>query len=241
MQPAKPSISLHRGVLICIALALASVIGVALVVVRYLMVHQFEFSNLIWNLFLAWLPLGFAFCADYFRASRWRFLLCALLWLLFIPNSPYLMTDMMHLRPRWPVPLWFDIVLVQSFVLTGLLLGFLSLYLMHRLVTHRYGWRYGWLFTFLVLSMTALGIYLGRFQRWNSWDLFINPIALLADIWDVIIHPRANRKAIVFSALWGGFLMSAYLAFYALAVLHRSPAPEATNPERSTRIFASGD
>jgi uncharacterized membrane protein len=241
MKPEKSSISLHRGVLICIALALASAIGVALVLLRYLMVHQFEYFNLLWNLFLAWLPLGFAFCADYFHASRWRFLLFALLWLLFVPNSPYLVTDMVHMRPRHPVPFWFDIVLVQSFVLTGLLLGFLSLYLMHRLVTHRYGWRSGWVFTFLVLSMTALGIYLGRFQRWNSWDLFINPIALMADIWDVIIHPRANKKAIVFSTLWYGFLVSTYLAFYALAALHRAPTPEAINPERPTRLFVSGD
>lgn len=241
MKRAKPSISLHRGALLFFTLALFSGIGVALVVVRYLAVHQFAYFNLTWNLFLAWLPLAFAFCAVRFRASPWRCLVCAMLWLLFIPNSPYLMTDMIHLRPRLPVPLWFDIVLVQSFVLTGLLLGFLSLYLMQRLVTRRYGWRSGWLFAFLVLGMTALGVYLGRFERWNSWDLFINPIALLADIWDVIIHPHANKKAIVFSMLWYGFLVSAYLAFYALTALHHTTTSEVTNQEGQTRILTSGD
>jgi uncharacterized membrane protein len=241
MKRVKPSISLHRGALIFFTLVLVSGISVALVLVRHLAVSQFAYFHLPWNLFLAWLPLAFAFFAVRFQTTRWRCFVCASLWLLFIPNSPYLVTDLIHLRPRSPVPFWFDIVLVQSFVLTGLLLGFLSLYLMQQLVTHRYSWRHGWLFAFLVLGLTALGVYLGRFERWNSWDLFVNPIALFADIWDVIIRPRANRRAIVFSTLWYGFLVSTYLAFYALVALHRTTASNVTNPEGQTCILASGD
>jgi uncharacterized membrane protein len=241
MKRENPFISLHRGALIFFTLVLVSGIAVALVIVRHLAVPQFAYFHLTWNLFLAWLPLAFAFCAVRFRASQRRCLICAMLWLLFIPNSPYLVTDLIHLHPRSPVPFWFDIVLVQSFVLTGLLLGFLSLYLMHQLVTRRYGWRKGWLFMFLVLGMTALGVYLGRFERWNSWDLFINPIALFADIWDVITRPRANKKAIVFSTLWYGFLVSTYLAFYALTALHSTAASDVTDQEGQRRTLASGD
>jgi uncharacterized membrane protein len=233
----KPSLSLRGDSLIFIALALASGMDIAMLAVRCLVAQQSPYLNLIWNLFLAWLPLAFAYCATVFRASRWQCFICAFLWLLFIPNSPYLVTDMVHLRPRSPIPFWFDILLVQSFALTGLLLGFLSLYLMHQLVAHRYGYRSGWRFTFLVLGLTALGVYLGRFERWNSWDLFVNPISLLANIIDVIIHPRANKTAIVFSVLWSGFLVSAYLAFYALTKLHRPTPTIATHREEPTNIL----
>src|SRR6266480_4138540 len=189
------SVCLRRGSLIFLSLALASSVSVALVLVRFIPSHQFVYFNLVWNLFLAWLPLGFAFFADRFRASRLCFLAFGFLWLLFLPNSPYLVTDLVHLKPRPPVPLWFDILLVQSFVLTGLLLGFLSVYLIHRLVSHSYGWKIGWLFTLLILALAGFGIYLGRFERWNSWDLFTSPIALSADIWDMVRHPRANKTA----------------------------------------------
>jgi len=100
-------------------------VGVALVAVRFAASDQFAYFNLVWNLFLAWLPLVFAFFANQVRVSRGALFLCAALWLLFLPNSPYLVTDLVLLKPRPPVSLWFDILLVQSFVLTGLLLGFL--------------------------------------------------------------------------------------------------------------------
>ena len=223
----RPSISLRQAVLVFVSLSLASGVGVALVAVRFAASDQFAYFNLVWNLFLAWLPLVFAFFANQVRVSRGALFLCAALWLLFLPNSPYLVTDLVHLKPRPPVPLWFDILLVQSFVLTGLLLGFLSLYLMHRLVSHSLGWRIGWLFTLVILGLTGFGIYLGRFERWNSWDLFLRPIPLSTGIWNLISHPRANKTAVAFSVLCAAFLLLAYLAFYALAALHRAVAPHA--------------
>ena len=217
-----PSISLRQATPVFLALALASGASVALVVARFTRSHQFAYFNLVWNLFLAWLPLGFALLAGRVRGSWRLWLACAFLWLLFLPNSPYLVTDLVHLKPRPPVPLWFDILLVQSFVLTGLLLGFLSVYLMHRLVSHSFGWRTGWIFTWLILGLTGFGIYLGRFERWNSWDLFLSPVELTRYICSVVIHPRANKTAVVFSMLCGAFLFLTYLAFYALTALHRS-------------------
>src|SRR6266699_3201406 len=71
------------------------------------------------------------------------------------------------------------------------------------------------------------GPYLGRFERWNSWDLFTSPIALSADIWDMVRHPRANKTAYVFSALCGTFLFLTYAAFYALTALHHAVPPRA--------------
>ena len=223
----RPHIARRQAAFVFLALALTSGIGVALVAARFVVSHQFAYFNLVWNIILAWLPLGFALLAGRSRGSRRYFFACAFLWLLFLPNSPYLVTDLVHLKPRPPVPLWFDILLVQSFVLTGLLLGFLSIYLMHRLVSHSYGWKIGWLFTFVILGLTGFGIYLGRFERWNSWDLFLSPFELTRYICGVVIHPRANKTAVVFSMLCGAFLLLTYLAFYALTALHRAGPPRA--------------
>lgn len=238
---AKPSTSPRQAALVFLPLALLSGVGVALVVIRLIASHRFAYFNLVWNLFLAWLPLGFAFFADRFRASRLCFLACACLWLLFLPNSPYLVTDLVHLKPRPPVPLWFDILLMQSFVLTGLLLGFFSLYLMHRLVSRSWGWRSGWVFTLVVIGLTGFGIYLGRFERWNSWDLFTSPMALSSDIFSTLMHPRANKLAYVFTTLCASFLGLAYLALYALAALHRSDAPAPSPGNGGASVLASRD
>ena len=235
------SVCLRRGSLIFLSLALASSVSVALVLVRFIPSHQFVYFNLVWNLFLAWLPLGFAFFAARLRASRLCFLALGFLWLLFLPNSPYLVTDLVHLKPRAPVPFWFDILLVQSFVLTGLLLGFLSLYLMHRLVSRFYGWRIGWVFTLVMIGLTGFGIYLGRFERWNSWDFFTSPFALSSDIFKLLIHPRANKTAFVFTTLCASFLGLTYLALYALAALHRSEAPRVIINNGGASVLASRD
>ena len=233
----KPSISIRSGVLVFLSLVLASGVAVALVIARSIASHRFAYLNLVWNLFLAWLPLGFAFFADRFRASRLCFLAFGFLWLLFLPNSPYLVTDLVHLKPRPPVPFWFDILLVQSFVLTGLLLGFLSLYLMHRLVSRSGGWRIGWVFTLVMIGLTGFGIYLGRFERWNSWDFFASPFALSSDIFNLLIHPRANKTAFIFTTLCASFLGLTYLVLYALAALHQSGAPgSSSNPNLTLNL-----
>ncbi len=232
-------ITLRRASLLPLALAMASAAAIALVVVRCVVSHQFAYFNLVWNLSLAWLPLGFAFGAQRSSRSRGRFWLCAFLWLLFLPNSPYLVTDLVHLKPRPPVPFWFDILLIQSFVWTGVLLGFVSLFLMQRQVSRSCGWRLGWGFTIVITGLTGFGIYLGRFERWNSWDMFFRPLALAGHIWDVVRHPLLNRTAFGFSSLCASFLFLTYAAFYGATALQRSSSisiadGEAQNPHEDS-------
>lgn len=212
----------RQAAIALIALLLPTGVCVALVGARFLAWRQPVYFNLVWNLFLAWLPLVFAVLACRFQTSRRIGLSFSFLWLLFLPNSPYLVTDLVHLKPRPPVPLWFDILTVQSFVLTGLVLGFLSLHLMHRLVSRTRGTRTGWLFTLVILGLTAFGVYLGRFERWNSWDLFLSPIALSSDILNMVLHPHSNRTAVGFSLLGSGLLLLGYLGFYAVTALHEA-------------------
>jgi uncharacterized membrane protein len=147
-----------------LALLLASALGVALFCARALVTQRLDYIFLVWNLILAWSPLFFSGAAA--LVYLWRghksfaFIGCAILWLLFLPNAPYIVTDFVHLRPRPPVPLWLDIFLIMSFAGTGLLLGFVSLNIMHRIAAHAYGWRTGWAFTAGALALCGFGLYL---------------------------------------------------------------------------------
>ena len=125
---------------------LATALCVALEAFREHHYGWIDFRFLLWNLFLAWIPLLLALAVyDGYRRDAPLAVLApgAVLWLLFLPNAPYLVTDFVHLAPYGP-PLWFDGVLLSTFAWTGLLLGFVSLYLMHALVRHRFGARAGW-------------------------------------------------------------------------------------------------
>src|SRR5262245_61828292 len=126
----------HRETAVpAVAVTFASVVSVALVVARVGWTRHLHYAFLIWNLFLAWLPLVFALLADEryrkVRKADWHFAGLLVAWLLFFPNAPYIFTDLIHLTTHYYTHFWVDLVLVLSCALTGLVLGFLSLYLIH--------------------------------------------------------------------------------------------------------------
>lgn len=195
------------------ALALLSLFSIALVWARYLRSEEPRFDWVLWNLFLAWIPFGLAIVVyDRHRAgARPSSLLpIAGLWLLFLPNAPYIVTDFKHLAPSAGVPLWFDIVVIAAPAWTGLLLGFLSLYLVQAVVRELAGGVAGWLVAVGSLGLASFGVYLGRVLRWNSWDVLTDP-SLLAQLDGVLIDPRAQAMTILLS----GFLTLSYLVLYA--------------------------
>jgi uncharacterized membrane protein len=122
----------------------------------------------------------------------------ALVWLLFIPNSFYILTDLYHLADRYrssKVPEWFDLILILSFAWNGLLLGILSVRQMERLIVPAGSVLGGWLFVYPIMMLNALGVYVGRYWRYNSWDIISDPVELLTDIINLIIHPFRNHPA----------------------------------------------
>ena len=200
------------------ALGLASVLSVGLLIARAAVSWQLTHFYLAWNLFLAWLPLVFAVCAWRSTESKKRLLVFSVLWLLFLPNAPYLVTDLVHLKERAPIPFWFDVVLLQSLICHRVLIGFVSLYLNQCLSAIFVGQRGSWLFVIAVVGLTAFGIYLGRVQRWNSWDALLNPFDLATDIFAHFFRPH-RRSAGLFSILYAGFLFVAYVLWYLLTQL----------------------
>ena len=195
------------------ALALLTLFSVALITTRYFYSREPLFGWLIWNLFLAWIPFGLAIVLyDRHRAGARPLSLLPLgvLWLLFLPNAPYLLTDFKHLAPSPVVPLWVDVVVLAAPAWTGMLLGFLSLYLVQSVVRQLAGSRVAWAAAVAVLGLSSFGIYLGRVLRWNSWDVIANP-RILSDLGSVVVEPRAIAMTILLS----GFLTLSYLVVYA--------------------------
>jgi uncharacterized membrane protein len=199
------------------SLALASAFGVAMVVVRTVHTGNPDYRNLLWNLFLAWVPFALALAVyDRHRrgASRPLQLALAGLWLLFLPNAPYLLTDFMLLRRIGGVPLWYDVTMLTTFAWTGLLLGFISLYLVQIVVRRAYGAALGWAAAVAALGLSGFGIYLGRFQRWNSWDVLVDPARLGSDVWARVGDPVAYTRTLAVTLALGVFLTLAYLVLY---------------------------
>jgi uncharacterized membrane protein len=146
-------------------------LALGLLAVRMLMAAGYGF--LAWNLFLAWIPLLLAIAVVKASRSGGRLSLASLLvlWLLFFPNAPYVVTDFVHLRDIGGMPRWYDAIMLSSFAAASLALAFVSLYLVQDLIRAKLGGAWSWVGALTVIALSGVGIYLGRVVKLNSWDL----------------------------------------------------------------------
>jgi len=204
-------------------LGLGSAMCIALVAGRTLYSHTNHFQFLVWNLFLAWIPLVLAaliYRIAVRRGDPARLIVVpvALVWLLFFPNAPYIVTDFVHLGQFHDnVPGWFDVMLIAWYAWTGLLLGVVSLRLMQEIAARAAGNIAGWLLVVLVTAAGSVGIYFGRFLRWNSWDVFQAPLALADTGWDRANQPDAGERMLGFAVLFALLFLFVYATVYLLA------------------------
>jgi uncharacterized membrane protein len=202
-------------------LLLSSLLACALLAMRVRLSGAPVFVFLVWNLFLAWLPYGWSVVASRLAQRRpaawWWLLIPGGLWLLFFPNALYLVTDFIHLRPRVSIPLWYDIGMLAAFAWSGCFLAVASLRTMQSLVVSYLGGLASWLFVFGVIGLNGLGVYLGRFLRWNSWDLFLDPRGVLADTLQIVANPLANRQATGAIGLFSALLLVCYVMFWGMS------------------------
>ena len=176
-----------------------------------------NYSNLLSNLFLAWLPYILSvMAASAYRLHPnrwWVILVLGFFWLVFFPNAPYMVTDFYHLDPRPPVPLWFDISLIAIFAFTGCFLAIASLRSIHVIIERFLGKFVGWVFALFTLGLGSLGVYLGRFSRFNSWDILLKPKPVLKDIAFNLLNPLDNLGFIGFTIMFTSILLVFYLMF----------------------------
>jgi uncharacterized membrane protein len=186
----------------------------ALLFARGWYAHDLKFRFLAWNLALALVP-AFAAAAMLHadrRGARVATVAWGAMWLLFLPNAPYLITDLVHLMPRPPVPYWFDIAVFATFAGAGMLAAFSSLQDVQHVVRRRFGRVASWTVVTLAAFAAGFGIELGRMQRWNSWDLLTQPTDLLAVVGGRLFEPWMHPRAMVVTFVYGAVLLFGYVA-----------------------------
>lgn len=177
----------------------------------------YRFLN--WDIFLAWVPVVLALILDGMlrvyrqRRMRWHGKLLVgfvgLCWLLFYPNSAYLVTDLIHpfvhYRPNGrfvkDLEFWYHLYLFFSAGLLGLGLGTYALSSVQQHIAEAYGQLRGWIFAAIILVLSSIGIYIGRFIRWNSWDAFTDPHKITNDVMMIITDPSELHFMIVFTGM----------------------------------------
>ena len=163
---------------------------------RVIVTGYVTYVFLLWNLFLAvipyvisnWLTANIATTKNKLKVAA-----AITAWLLFIPNSFYIITDLFHLDEISSAPKWFDLLLLLSFAWNGLLLGIISLRQMETMLQKASGKSISLAIIFTVMWLNAYGIYIGRFLRYNSWDIVTQPFSLIGELMHMMIHPFQNK------------------------------------------------
>lgn len=146
--------------------------------------------------------------------------LVGLVWVLLLPNASYLITELnqSHRREDDPVPLWYDIILVISLAMSGVVNTVLNVFLLHFIVTITVYGDFGPYFlrpgalaiVAVVMLLIAFGMYLGRYPRFNSWDVR-HPRSFITKL-RTHFADRANLAACAgFTGTYAVFLCLMYL------------------------------
>jgi uncharacterized membrane protein len=222
--------SLRRWVPLTLALVVASLGCLVMISLRVALTGSIRYSFLLWNLALAWIPYLLALALQKASSSgrpgappTLPTAALALAWLFFYPNAPYILTDFIHVI-RLPLRvrshplitenalLWYDIILNSSFAFIGHIIGLISLLILHLTIRRSFGARWGWGFAVIATGLGGYGIYLGRFERLNSWDIVRDPIRTMR----IGLTNLLNLKAVLVSLCFAFFIFLTYVAVHYL-------------------------
>ncbi|MBK7053653.1 MAG: DUF1361 domain-containing protein [Leptospiraceae bacterium] len=184
---------------------------------RFIYTDTKVFLFLNWNLFLAFIPwavTSITILKPSIQRYKVTIIILLAVWLLFFPNAPYILTDLFHLRLKSSMPKWFDLILILSFAWTGLVFGFLSLWDIEKILTKSLSQIWISIISVSLLFVGSFGIYLGRYLRWNSWDIIGEPFNLLYDITDRLINPFDHPRTWGVTIFMGIFLNMIYWTFW---------------------------
>ncbi len=197
-----------------------------LLIFRFYIAHNLDYLFMVWNLFLAIIPYALSswlFQTHWIKKQGFPLLLILGFWLLFLPNAPYLITDLIHLRNTATSILWLDLFMLFTFAWTGLLLGAISMHQIFCVLTEKWNVTVAKRILFMIVFLCGFGIYLGRFQRWNSWELFSDPIILLKDCLDSISNPIYRTRTLGITVGFGVFLWILFLTTTSFFSIKKAP------------------
>lgn len=211
MKPLSPFGKLLTGLLVFIGM---------LILFRIFYSGSLRYIFLGWNIFLAWIPYVLStYLTPYRKKEKWKQLFLLGSWLLFFPNALYIVTDLVHLRDETNMPWWFDAMLLFAAAFAGLLLAFVSLRNTENYLKTVFSKKAVQLITFSLLFAGSFGVYLGRFERWNSWNIVNDPLELGVNILTCIINPVDNFKVwaitVLFTAVYS-------LLYYCIRILPKA-------------------
>lgn len=209
------------------ALLLAFLIAVVVILIGSDKAHSSYYNFLIFNMGLGFVPVILAWwLVERLKRKPWLStgnVLLTLLWLGFLPNSFYMITDLIHAQTSIGIDLLYNIVLIFFCIFTSLVAGFISLYLIHVELYKRFYYRNVHLVIGIILLLCSFAIYLGRYLRWNSWDVIFNPAGLLFDVTDSIASPSTHPDVFVTTFTFFLLLGSMYIVIWQIArALRRS-------------------
>lgn len=193
-----------------------------LVIIRMVVTGQANYLFLPWNLFLAFVPLWISTVITRtpgILSNKYLLVLFLGVWLLFIPNSFYIITDLFHLTKFRIAPTWYDLLMIFSFAWNGILFGIISLNKVEKILLMAGGKNFSFLFVLAVMWLSAFGIYIGRFLRYNSWDIITDPFSLAGEIVDMVIHPFQNGYAWAMTICYAVFMSFVYMTIRKMAGL----------------------
>jgi len=207
---------LFRQYKVLAILSASMFLSIFLLMVRMKITHTFFFIFLIWNLFLAVIPYAITtYLKSKKKTNTSTLAIWFGIWLLFLPNAPYIITDLIHLKISKNPYFWLDVLLITSFAYNGLILFFLSLADIKEVLQMHIRKSKVTYVIYALFPITAFGIYLGRFLRYNSWDIIQHPFVLFKDILNMIILPSQHLEVWLFTATFGSFLAISFSMFQA--------------------------
>ena len=210
------------------ALAITSLVSVALFFFDAIKGHNFYYWFLLWNLLLAFAaPLLAWWLSFRLNKTAWLHisnLLITLLWLIFLPNCFYITTDLIHAQSVIGVDLLYNYVFILSCIFNGLILGYISIYLVHNELLKRLYYRYAHLIIAFVLLLSSFAVYAGRYLRWSSWDVVSNPASILFDFSDTVASPASHPEVVITTLIYFGLLGSLYIFIWQVIQQLRKPS-----------------
>jgi len=194
-----------------------TILAVALNILRIIIWGKMSFVYILWNIFLAFIPFIISSLLLLFSNERKLkkiiFIFGIILWLIFIPNAPYLVTDFIHLGTTRSIPVIYDVFLLFSSASVGLILGFQSLFHIEQIIKMKYSTQITSLIMGFIIFIISFGIYLGRFLRFNSWDVFINHTSLIKNVWKIFSQSKTHIEVYLYTLLFFVFLALSYKAW----------------------------
>ncbi len=194
------------------AIGILSIFCVLTITIRLLVTKSTDYTFLLWNLFLAIIPYILSEWMRKTKLTKIKTMFLSSLWLLFLPNSPYIITDLIHLHKSTSTVIWLDLLMIFSFAFTGLSIAIISMYDMHKIIQKLWTNTLANCVIILITFLCGYGIYLGRFLRLNSWDIFTVPLQTFKKS----ILSFSNELAWLVTLGFGSLLWTLFFAYKTL-------------------------